>query len=346
MKNIIEERDEGIIKRQKFKRQFDNAITLSNRDGIRLIDEGAVVTGDDYVRFVIAKGAVEKYLNGQNEYLANIDSDYTGYINYGHSDFYADPFSLVGSWTLSDLSPVDIGGGRQGIDVDMKLWDWHPFVQMLPKLPYTVGISAEFWGHVNESMSETIGEIVYDEICITDFAIVGNGANVNSNGLTLKGENMNKKEQERLQAALDDMNNLLDEEVAEETTEEQVEETVSEVEETVEEVIENAEEEAEETEEETEETAEEESEMLSQVLATVGELTKAVKELREENAELRDALSIRESELSEKKDEIDAFMEKFQTLSVGVNPNFADKKEVKEELSADRYDGHNDGIGV
>ena len=49
MKNIIEERDEGIIKRQKFKKQFDNAINLSNRDGVRLIDEGAVVTGEDYV---------------------------------------------------------------------------------------------------------------------------------------------------------------------------------------------------------------------------------------------------------------------------------------------------------
>ncbi len=328
MNNILEERDKGITERKRVKKHLDNIINLSDGATERLLDEGAVVVGEDTVRLFITKGTLEKFMNGENEYLPNIDDNYTGYINLGHDDFYANPISLIGSWNKSDLSLVDIGGGRKGIDVNVRLWDWHPSVGVLHNLPYTVGISAEFLGHLNWELSEELGYSVYDEICITDFAVVGNGANVNSNGLMLKGENM--KEMEKLQSSL---NEMAEEKEVEETPVEEV----AEVEEVPTEHIEEPEVEEDATEEEAEETAEDSVDM-SEVLAKIEELTTTVSELREENAELRTELDKRDSEMQK-------FTERFQTLSVKLNPALG-KKEVKEEMSDDRYNGHSDGIGV
>lgn len=326
MKNIIEERDENNIKRQKFKKKFDDSINLSAENEYRLLDEGVVVSGEDTVRFIIAKGTMEKFYNGDNKYLPNIDDEYKGFINLGHDDFYANPICLIGEWSKKDLELVDIGGERKGLNVDVKLYDWHPYTQIIHNLPYTIGLSAEFYGHIDFEKSETIGEIVYDEICITDFAVVGYGANITSNGINLtEGENMKKDELKVLQDALSEMKSASEVEEVKETGEalepEKLDETTEE---------ENSDVEEEPEEEETEEVN------LSEILSAINTLTEKVSELTEENSQLR-------TKLEAKDNEIRTFAEKFESLSVSLNPDF--KGEKKEELSEDRYDGFNDGIG-
>ena len=326
MKNIIEERDENNIKRQKFKKKFDDSINLSAENEYRLLDEGVVVSGEDTVRFIIAKGTMEKFYNGDNKYLPNIDDEYKGFINLGHDDFYANPICLIGEWSKKDLELVDIGGERKGLNVDVKLYDWHPYTQIIHNLPYTIGLSAEFYGHIDFEKSETIGEIVYDEICITDFAVVGYGANITSNGINLtEGENMKKDELKVLQDALSEMKSASEAEEVKETGEalepEKLDETTEE---------ENSDVEEEPEEEETEEVN------LSEILSAINTLTEKVSELTEENSQLR-------TKLEAKDNEIRTFAEKFESLSVSLNPDF--KGEKKEELSEDRYDGFNDGIG-
>lgn len=326
MKNIIEERDENNIKRQKFKKKFDDAINLSAENEYRLLDEGVVVSGEDTVRFIIAKGTMEKFYNGDNKYLPNIDDEYKGFINLGHDDFYANPICLIGEWSKKDLELVDIGGERKGLNVDVKLYDWHPYTQIIHNLPYTIGLSAEFYGHIDFEKSDTIGEIVYDEICITDFAVVGYGANITSNGINLtEGENMKKDELKVLQDALSEMKSASEAEEVKETGEalepEKLDETTEE---------ENSDVEEEPEEEETEEVN------LSEILSAINTLTEKVSELTEENSQLR-------TKLEAKDNEIRTFAEKFESLSVSLNPDF--KGEKKEELSEDRYDGFNDGIG-
>ena len=326
MKNIIEERDENNIKRQKFKKKFDDSINLSAENEYRLLDEGVVVSGEDTVRFIIAKGTMEKFYNGDNKYLPNIDDEYKGFINLGHDDFYANPICLIGEWSKKDLELVDIGGERKGLNVDVKLYDWHPYTQIIHNLPYTIGLSAEFYGHIDFEKSDTIGEIVYDEICITDFAVVGYGANITSNGINLtEGENMKKDELKVLQDALSEMKSASEVEEVKETGEalepEKLDETTEE---------ENSDVEEEPEEEETEEVN------LSEILSAINTLTEKVSELTEENSQLR-------TKLEAKDNEIRTFAEKFESLSVSLNPDF--KGEKKEELSEDRYDGFNDGIG-
>ena len=337
MKNLIEERDNEMIRRLKFKKKMDGIINLSAGSGERQLDEGAVVEGfdgDEQVRLFIAKGAMKKFLDGENEYLPNIDDDYKGYINLGHSNFNQDPTSLIGEWTKNDLSLVDIGNERQGIDVKLNLYDWHDKVILLKKLPFTVGISAEFLGHYVPEMSDSMGFPVYDEICITGFAVVGNGANVNSNGISLKGEQMLKDKIEKLQNALDEMKPS--EEVSPETEEEvSVDEPEEETPETdgeeTSEGSDEAPEDSEESDGESDEESDDSEEILDDALSAIERLQAEVESLRAENKEL--------------KGNIKKFTAKYQTLSVAINPSLKKEESVNNKDSFDRYGGFNDGIG-
>lgn len=332
MNNLLEQRDSDMIKRVKFKKKMDGLINLSaNNSDARLLDEGAVVEGEDMVRFFIKKGTMQKFFNGENEYLPNIDDDYKGYINIGHTNFCQDPTCLIGEWTKNDLSLVEIGDERQGIDVNIRLWDWHPTVQLLHKLPYSVGISAEFYAHTDNELSESMGMSVYDEVLITDFAVVGNGANVNSNGISLntEGTDMKKNEVvEKLQNALNEMNAPEPEEPiegAEVPTEEP--ETPVEDESEGEGTLDEG--------EESDEAPDNEGEDSEGVL---DEALSAIERLREENAELK-------AENESLKASISKFTAKFQTLSVAINPSLKEEPTKVEEESFDRYGGYTDGIG-
>lgn len=330
MKNIIQERDENDIQRRRFKKRFDDAITFSSGSGQRLLDEGAVIEGEDYVRCIFAKGTLEKFLNGENEYLPNIDDEYMGYIKISHADFYNDPLCLIGTWKKSNLSLVDIGNGRKGLNVEgYELYDWHYAVKALKEVPYTVGFSVEILGHINWVMTETIGEIVYDEIYMSDFAVVGSGANVNSNGLTLKGENMKKKELEKLQEALNRMESENDTTLGSEPAEPDESNTGE---------GEPNDTEPNEGEPNDGEPDNDDSEDLSEVLGAINALKEKVEVLTKENNDLKERLNKKDTEINK-------FTEKFKSLSVDLNPDF-NNGEKEEKLSEDRYNGYSDGIGV
>lgn len=295
MSDLIEKRDERTRKRKRMKRKMDSIIGLSFHDKekkvmsltvepqklsdsrARLIDEGYIDNG-----FVIKKGALEKYLNGQNQYVRgwefdgeewsqtevlNLNSDFVGTVNLGHMDFAQMPF-ILGEWTKDDLTLVDIENDRKALDVTLHLDEDSVFIKELKRQSHDIGISAEFWVHQNEedteNLSETLGYYlpVFDEIYIFAYGLVGECGNVNSSGLELKGEPMEDVKDIILEEPKDEEMELGVEEVELPTTEEDkvIEETAEEAvaetednepaeEEVVDEETEEAEEESEESEE-------------------------------------------------------------------------------------------------
>ena len=223
MSDLIEKRDERTRRRKRMKRKMDSIIGLSFHDKdkkvmsltvepkklsdtrARLIDEGYIDNG-----FVIKKGALEKYLNGENQYVRgyefdgeewhqtevlNLNSDFVGTVNLGHMDFAQMPY-ILGEWTKDDLTLVDIENDRKALDVNLHLDEESVFIKELKRQSHDIGISAEFWVHQNdedtENLSETLGYYlpVFDEIYIFAYGLVGECGNVNSSGLELKGEPM------------------------------------------------------------------------------------------------------------------------------------------------------------
>lgn len=291
MSDLIEKRDERTRKRKRMKRKMDSIIGLSFHDKekkvmsltvepqklsdsrARLIDEGYIDNG-----FVIKKGTLEKYLNGENQYVRgwefdgeewsqtevlNLNSDFVGTVNLGHMDFAQMPF-ILGEWTKDDLTLVDIENDRKALDVTLHLDEDSVFIKELKRQSHDIGISAEFWVHENredtEALSETLGYYlpVFDEIYIFAYGLVGECGNVNSSGLELKGEPMEDvKDNIILEEPKDEEVELGVEEVELPTAEPTVEEdsVVEEAEDT-----ESAEEEAEVAEEAEEAEAEESTE--------------------------------------------------------------------------------------
>ena len=223
MSDLIEKRDERTRRRKRMKRKMDSIIGLSFHDKdkkvmsltvepkklsdtrARLIDEGYIDNG-----FVIKKGTLEKYLNGENQYVRgwefdgeewhqtevlNLNSDFVGTVNLGHMDFAQMPF-ILGEWRKDDLTLVDIENDRKALDVELHLDEESVFIKELKRQSHDIGISAEFWVHQNdedtENLSETLGYYlpVFDEIYIFAYGLVGECGNVNSSGLELKGEPM------------------------------------------------------------------------------------------------------------------------------------------------------------
>lgn len=194
--NIIDERNVRTIHRKLKKKEYDDIMNLSaseSKQTVRLLDEGMVVDINGRPLFYLMKGTLQKYVDA-------LPDDYVGSINLGHMDFATFPF-LIGEWTKRDLHLVDIGDGRMALDVDLRLDEDSVLVKELRRMPYTLGVSAEFTFHTNEEMSEKYGLEIMDEIFVSDFAIVGDAGNVNSSGIQLKGGNgMTVKE---LTAAID-----------------------------------------------------------------------------------------------------------------------------------------------
>lgn len=192
--NIIKEIEKRYEIRKKAKKKFDRVINLAVPGGkesrvaslsadlkgqtVRLLDEGVVVDAYGTPIFYIKKGALQASYD-------RLPDDYVGSINLGHMDFASFPF-LIGQWTKKDLSLVDIGEGRKGLDVSLNLDDNSVFVRELRRNPYTVGVSAEFSYCIDYESSELLRLEVLDSIDIKNFAIVGEAGNVNSGGIRLK----------------------------------------------------------------------------------------------------------------------------------------------------------------
>lgn len=337
---------DSLDRRKKGKAFYDNAITLSSVDKenhyvsvnlssgyvenkpTRLIDEGAITyEGGDDIRLYIKKGAVQAFYD-------SLSSDYVGYINLAHIDIASLPLNL-GTWTKDDLTVVDIGDGRKGLDVNVKLNRELHIVQDLLKQEIPLSISAELRGTLDFESSFKFNAPFYNEIEIAGFSVVANPANVNSTGenlnskgdsemnlwekiLKLSSENKEEKKNEALE-------NKEEEKEEKEPSKEEKEP------ESKEEGTENKEE-AKKGEEtlETVEMSKDDMEKINKFMDAFEALSAKVEALETENAELKQKLESSKKEKTEFEKKAESTLDRLSSLISGQ----ANDKEKKEEKLA------------
>ena len=330
---------DSIDRRKKGKAFYDNAITLSSVDKenhyvsvnlssgyvenkpTRLIDEGAITyEGGDDIRLYIKKGAVQAFYD-------SLSSDYVGYINLAHIDIASLPLNL-GTWTKDDLTVVDIGDGRKGLDVNVKLNRELHIVQDLLKQEIPLSISAELRGTLDLESSFKFNAPFYNEIEIAGFSVVANPANVNSTG-----ENLNSKgdSEMNLWEKILKLSSENKEEKKNEALENKEEEKEEKEPESKEEETEN-EEEAKKGEEtlETVEMSKDDIEKINKFMDAFEALSAKVEALETENAELKEKLKNSKKEKTEFEKKAESTLDRLSSLISGQ----ANDKEKKEEKLA------------
>lgn len=337
---------DSLDRRKKGKAFYDNAITLSSVDKenhyvsvnlssgyvenkpTRLIDEGAITyEGGDDIRLYIKKGAVQAFYD-------SLSSDYVGYINLAHIDITSLPLNL-GTWTKDDLTVVDIGDGRKGLDVNVKLNRELHIVQDLLKQEIPLSISAELRGTLDFESSFKFNAPFYNEIEIAGFSVVANPANVNSTGenlnskgdsemnlwekiLKLSSENKEEKKNEALE------NKEEEKEEKEPSKEEKAPESKTDETENKEEAKKG---------EETLETVEmskDDMEKINKFMDAFEALSAKVEALETENAELKQKLESSKKEKTEFEKKAESTLDRLSSLISGQ----ANDKEKKEEKLA------------
>lgn len=330
---------DSIDRRKKGKAFYDNAITLSSVDKenhyvsvnlssgyvenkpTRLIDEGAITyEGGDDIRLYIKKGAVQAFYD-------SLSSDYVGYINLAHIDIASLPLNL-GTWTKDDLTVVDIGDGRKGLDVNVKLNRELHIVQDLLKQEIPLSISAELRGTLDFESSSKFNAPFYNKIEIAGFSVVANPANVNSTG-----ENLNSKgdSEMNLWEKILKLSSENKEEKKNEALENKEEEKEEKEPESKEEGTEN-EEEAKKGEEtlETVEMSKDDMEKINKFMDAFEALSAKVEALETENAELKEKLKNSKKEKTEFEKKAESTLDRLSSLISGQ----ANDKEKKEEKLA------------
>lgn len=330
---------DSLDRRKKGKAFYDNAITLSSVDKenhyvsvnlssgyvenkpTRLIDEGAITyEGGDDIRLYIKKGAVQAFYD-------SLSSDYVGYINLAHIDIASLPLNL-GTWTKDDLTVVDIGDGRKGLDVNVKLNRELHIVQDLLKQEIPLSISAELRGTLDLESSFKFNAPFYNEIEIAGFSVVANPANVNSTG-----ENLNSKgdSEMNLWEKILKLSSENKEEKKNEALENKEEEKEEKEPESKEEETEN-EEEAKKGEEtlETVEMSKDDMEKINKFMDAFEALSAKVEALETENAELKQKLKNSKKEKTEFEKKAERTLDRLSSLISGQ----ANDKEKKEEKLA------------
>lgn len=331
---------DSIDRRKKGKAFYDNAITLSSVDKenhyvsvklssgyvenkpTRLIDEGAITyEGGDDIRLYIKKGAVQAFYD-------SLSSDYVGYINLAHIDIASLPLNL-GTWTKDDLTVVDIGDGRKGLDVNVKLNRELHIVQDLLKQEIPLSISAELRGTLDLESSFKFNAPFYNEIEIAGFSVVANPANVNSTG-----ENLNSKgdSEMNLWEKILKLSSENKEEKKNEALENKEEEKEEKEPESKEEGTEN-EEEAKKGEEtlETVEMSKDDMEKINKFMDAFEALSAKVEALEQENAELKEKLKNSKKEKTEFEKKAESTLDRLSSLISGqVN----DKEKKEEKLAS------------
>lgn len=330
---------DSLDRRKKGKAFYDNAITLSSVDKenhyvsvnlssgyvenkpTRLIDEGAITyEGGDDIRLYIKKGAVQAFYD-------SLSSDYVGYINLAHIDIASLPLNL-GTWTKDDLTVVDIGDGRKGLDVNVKLNRELHIVQDLLKQEIPLSISAELRGTIDFESSFKFNAPFYNEIEIAGFSVVANPANVNSTG-----ENLNSKgdSEMNLWEKILKLSSENKEEKKNEALENKEDEKEEKEPESKEEETEN-EEEAKKGEEtlETVEMSKDDMEKINKFMDAFEALSAKVEELETENAELKEKLKNSKKEKTEFEKKAESTLDRLSSLISGQ----ANDKEKKEEKLA------------
>lgn len=327
---------DSLDRRKKGKAFYDNAITLSSVDKenhyvsvnlssgyvenkpTRLIDEGAITyEGGNDIRLYIKKGAVQAFYD-------SLSSDYVGYINLAHIDIASLPLNL-GTWTKDDLTVVDIGDGRKGLDVNVKLNRELHIVQDLLKQEIPLSISAELRGTLDFESSFKFNAPFYNEIEIAGFSVVANPANVNSTG-----ENLNSKgdSEMNLWEKILKLSSENKEEKKNEALENKEEEKEEKEPESKEEGTEN-EEEAKKGEEtlETVEMSKDDMEKINKFMDAFEALSAKVEALETENAELKEKLKNSKKEKTEFEKKAESTLDRLSSLISGQ----ANDKEKKEE---------------
>lgn len=327
---------DSIDRRKKGKAFYDNAITLSSVDKenhyvsvnlssgyvenkpTRLIDEGAITYEDgNDIRLYIKKGAVQAFYD-------SLGSDYVGYINLAHIDIASLPLNL-GTWTKDDLTVVDIGDGRKGLDVNVKLNRELHIVQDLLKQEIPLSISAELRGTIDFESSFKFNAPFYNEIEIAGFSVVANPANVNSTG-----ENLNSKgdSEMNLWEKILKLSSENKEEKKNDALENKEEEKEEKEPESKEEGTEN-EEEAKKGEEtlETVEMSKDDMEKINKFMDAFEALSAKVEALETENAELKEKLKNSKKEKTEFEKKAESTLDRLSSLISGQ----ANDKEKKEE---------------
>ena len=330
---------DSLDRRKKGKAFYDNAITLSSVDKenhyvsvnlssgyvenkpTRLIDEGAITyEGGNDIRLYIKKGAVQAFYD-------SLSSDYVGYINLAHIDIASLPLNL-GTWTKDDLTVVDIGDGRKGLDVNVKLNRELHIVQDLLKQEIPLSISAELRGTLDFESSFKFNAPFYNEIEIAGFSVVANPANVNSTG-----ENLNSKgdSEMNLWEKILKLSSENKEEKKNEALENKEEKKEEKEPESKEEETEN-EEEAKKGEEtlETVEMSKDDMEKINKFMDAFEALSAKVEALETENAELKEKLKSSKKEKTEFEKKAESTLDRLSSLISGQ----ANDKEKKEEKLA------------
>ena len=334
---------DSLDRRKKGKAFYDNAITLSSVDKenhyvsvnlssgyvenkpTRLIDEGAITyEGGDDIRLYIKKGAVQAFYD-------SLSSDYVGYINLAHIDITSLPLNL-GTWTKDDLTVVDIGDGRKGLDVNVKLNRELHIVQDLLKQEIPLSISAELRGTLDFESSFKFNAPFYNEIEIAGFSVVANPANVNSTGenLNSKGDSEMNLWEKILKLSSENKEEKKNE--ALENKEEEKEPSKEEKEpESKEEGTENKEE-AKKGEEtlETVEMSKDDMEKINKFMDAFETLSAKIEALETENAELKEKLKSSKKEKTEFEKKAESTLDRLSSLISGQ----ANDKEKKEEKLA------------
>lgn len=334
---------DSLDRRKKGKAFYDNAITLSSVDKenhyvsvnlssgyvenkpTRLIDEGAITyEGGDDIRLYIKKGAVQAFYD-------SLSSDYVGYINLAHIDITSLPLNL-GTWTKDDLTVVDIGDGRKGLDVNVKLNRELHIVQDLLKQEIPLSISAELRGTLDFESSFKFNAPFYNEIEIAGFSVVANPANVNSTGenLNSKGDSEMNLWEKILKLSSENKEEKKNEalENKEEGKEEKEPSKEEKAPESKEEGTENKEE-AKKGEEtlETVEMSKDDMEKINKFMDAFEALSAKVEALETENAELKEKLKSSKKEKTEFEKKAESTLDRLSSLISGQ----ANDKEKKEE---------------
>lgn len=337
---------DSIDHRKKGKAFYDNAITLSSVDKenhyvsvnlssgyvenkpTRLIDEGAITyEGGDDIRLYIKKGAVQAFYD-------SLSSDYVGYINLAHIDITSLPLNL-GTWTKDDLTVVDIGDGRKGLDVNVKLNRELHIVQDLLKQEIPLSISAELRGTLDLESSFKFNAPFYNEIEIAGFSVVANPANVNSTGenLNSKGDSEMNLWEKILKLSSENKEENKNE-ALESKEEEKEEKEPSKEEKALESKEEGTENEEDKKGEETLETVEmskDDMEKINKFMDAFEALSAKVEALEKENAELKEKLKSSKKEKTEFEKKAESTLDRLSSLISGqVN----DKEKKKEKLSS------------
>lgn len=337
---------DSIERRKKGKAFYDNAITLSSVDKenhyvsvnlssgyvenkpTRLIDEGAITyEGGDDIRLYIKKGAVQAFYD-------SLSSDYVGYINLAHIDITSLPLNL-GTWTKDDLTVVDIGDGRKGLDVNVKLNRELHIVQDLLKQEIPLSISAELRGTLDLESSFKFNAPFYNEIEIAGFSVVANPANVNSTGenLNSKGDSEMNLWEKILKLSSENKEENKNE-ALENKEEEKEEKEPSKEENTLESKEEGTENEEAKKGEETLETVEmskDDMEKINKFMDAFEALSAKVEALEKENAELKEKLKSSKKEKTEFEKKAESTLDRLSSLISGqVN----DKEKKEEQLAS------------